>query len=431
MSSSSVSALPLSLLGPAPLTSALSSRRHPSGFFVRGDPSQLNKIVRKARTRPEKGRRASECSTASDETYPSALHPYPMPAWPPSTDYRPSFSTDRPFLQLPSLGSSFHTGAAPPPPPRLDTTQWRAYAPTTGAWVDPNRNDADRFGPPTRRSSLGEFKLSGTSTSTTTTMAGQPAPYAATLSSLQEEQRPRLRKAFSSTSVPTDEHGHPHPHRVYQDQHEQHHHAPQGFRGSPYPTPTFSPTSNTFFDAHPGYHHASASGVTATTSAFTSAPHMSYDASPFASSYHPIAPSQPSSSSLSGAATKGARALTHSYHTPSPDHSPLHQVVGLPALVETVPPLGHPAHPATTTSERHSPRSSTSYAPLPPMQARFASNSSATTSHAPWQPAQTLAPAQSQAQGYGGYASYAPLPTTTAPMSAPSQWSPAPIRSAY
>jgi len=235
-------------------TSSSPSCRHPSGFFVRGDPSQLAKIVRKARTRPEKGRRASECSTASDEAYPSSLHPYPMPTWPPSTDYRSSFSSDRPTLQLPSFGSSFNP-LAPPSRSSSETTQWRAYAPTTGAWVDPHRGDGDRFGPP-RRSSLGEFKLAPSSM-----LAGEPSGYSSTLSSLQEENRPRARKASTSSCMPHDE---PHHHHAYLNEHPSSQHAiAQGFSASPYPTPTFSPTTNTFFEAAPsssaqshGYHHS-------------------------------------------------------------------------------------------------------------------------------------------------------------------------------
>ncbi|GAA5904244.1 hypothetical protein JCM8208_006815 [Rhodotorula glutinis] len=390
--------------------------QHPSGFFVRGDPSQLSKIVRKARTRPEKGRRASECSTASDETYPSTLHPYPMPAWPPTNDYRSSFPTDRPPLQLPSFGSSFSAAGAPRT--SSETTQWRAYAPTTGAWLDPNRGDGERYAPP-RRSSLGEFKLTPSSM-----LAGDASGYTSTLSSLQEEHRPRLRKASSSNCMPGDE---PHHQHAYLDGHHsssQQHGVAQGFSASPYPTPTFSPTSNTFFEAAPspshGYHHSASAG--SSSSAFVPASHMAYEPSPFASSYHPIAPS------------KGG---AHSYHTPSPEQSPLQEVVGLPGLVETVPPLAHHAHPASTANgsgEYASPRSGVSYAPLAPLQARYAGSPSALSglTHVPWQPSQggqgySSTPSSSlSSQPYG----FAPPP---APAQAqPSPWSPAPIRhSAY
>ncbi|GAA5844206.1 hypothetical protein JCM9279_001725 [Rhodotorula babjevae] len=398
--------------------------QHPSGFFVRGDPSQLVKIVRKARTRPEKGRRASECSTASDEAYPASLHPYPMPAWPPSTDYRSSFSTDRPPLQLPSFGSSFNPLSAPSRS-SSETTQWRAYAPTTGAWLDPNRGDGDRFGPP-RRSSLGEFKLTPSSM-----LGGESSGYSSTLSSLQEENRPRARKA--SASYPDE----PHHHHAYLGEHASpsHHDIAQGFSASPYPTPTFSPTSNTYFEAAPssaahahGYHHSAGPS----SSAFVSASHMSYEPSPFASSYHPVAPS------------KGG---AHSYHTPSPDQSPLQEVVGLPGLVETVPPMGHPAHPSSSATsggdygqaqhgDRHaSPRSAVSYAPLATLQTRYAASPSSISglTHAPWQPSQggqgysTSTSAGLSSQPYG----FAPPPPSTAPQPQ-SQWSPAPIRhSAY
>jgi len=351
-----------------------------------------------------------------------------MPTWPPSTDYRSSFSSDRPTLQLPSFGSSFNP-LAPPSRSSSETTQWRAYAPTTGAWVDPHRGDGDRFGPP-RRSSLGEFKLAPSSM-----LAGEPSGYSSTLSSLQEENRPRARKASTSSCMPHDE---PHHHHAYLNEHPSSQHAiAQGFSASPYPTPTFSPTTNTFFEAAPsssaqshGYHHSAGPS----SSAFVSASHMAYEPSPFASSYHPIAPS------------KGG---AHSYHTPSPDQSPLQEVVGLPGLVETVPPIGHPAHPSSSATnggdygqaqhgDRHaSPRPSVSYAPLAPLQTRYAASPSSISglTHAPWQPSQagqgystpTSAGLSSQPYGFAP-----PPPPTAAPHSQSSQWSPAPIRhSAY
>ncbi|BGP51776.1 hypothetical protein JCM10450v2_007732 [Rhodotorula kratochvilovae] len=393
---------------------------HPSGFFVRGDPGQLTKIVRKARTRPEKGRRASECSTASDEGLVSH-HPYPMPAWPP-VDYRSSFSTDRPTFQLPSFGSSFNNAV----PPRPETTQWRAYAPSTGSWFDPNRDDADRYSAPPRRASLGEFKLSPSG-------AAQPAPYQSTLSSLQEE-RPRLRKSASSLCVTTG--GEVQPHDIYGQQ-QTHDAAEQGFRSSPYPTPTFSPTTASYFPSAAQTVPPQGYLASGATGAYTTAPHhshLTHEPSPFTASYQPVAPKD------------GGAPQQQPYQTPSPEHSPLQEVVGLPALSQTVPPLGHPAHPATAASgngadldprsyallqqhsqEGQSPRSS--YAPLPPMQSRYSLSGPSSAAH--WQPHHAYQPQHNQPQQqYNTSYGYAPPPSQNQPQQQ-AQWSPAAIRSAY
>ncbi|GAA6057090.1 hypothetical protein JCM3770_002074 [Rhodotorula araucariae] len=397
---------------------------HPSGFFVRGDPSQLNKIIRKARTRPEKERRASECSTASDEGL-IAHHPYAMPAWPP-VDYRSSISTDCAALQLPSFASSFHGGRLVPRP----EVQWRAYAPSTGSWFDPTREEHDYHGGPPRRASLGEFKISGPT-------LGQNAPYNATLPSLREE-RPRLRKAASSLCIATG--GEVHPYDAYSDQ-QAHDTASQGFRSSPYPTPTFSPTSASFFDAVSQTVPPQGYPTSGATEVYTTAPqhsHLTYEPSPFAASYQPVAP-------------EDAARQQAPYQTPSPEHSPLQGAVEHPAFVETVPPLGHPAHPVTAASgssaevaprpyaqpqaqaqvqlhpqEGQSPRSS--YAQLAPMQSRYSVSGPSSAAHwgsqHAYQSQHAYPPQQHHQHQYSNSYGYAP-------PQHPTQWSPASVRATY
>ncbi|GAA6004530.1 uncharacterized protein JCM10292_005658 [Rhodotorula paludigena] len=393
---------------------------HPSGFFVRGDPSQLTKIIRKARNRPEKGgRRASECSAASDEGFPSSA-PYSLPAWQPS-DYRSSLGTDRPVLQLPSFGQSFNTSQ-----PRHETTQWRAYAPATASWFDPSREDvADRYTTAPRRSSLGEFKL---------TPSGQ-ATYTSSLSSLHEE-RPRLRKAASSLCIQTSSS------LAAVGEDEQENQAlydsetvpptGPGFRPSPYPTPTFSPTTSTFFTNATTVppHDYVPNGATAAYSHHQPHSHLTYEPSPFAASYQPIAP--PAHSGKDVASDAGA----HSYHTPSPDNSPLQQVVGLPALSQTVPPSDPASHhdvdprqlvtnSGVVGAADSSPRSS--YAPLPTLQSRFGLPPSSSYSHQQLHSSQYTTSGMSDAYRAPQHAQYYPpaLPHST------TQWSPAPIRTAY
>ncbi|BGP35469.1 hypothetical protein JCM10296v2_007307 [Rhodotorula toruloides] len=276
---------------------------HPSGFFVRGDPSKLNQIIRKPRNRPEKGRRVSTTSSMASDEMPVAYEPPAvphLPAWTsaPAT-LAPSFSA-RTSVNLPSLSSSFTS--------RNDLVQWRNYTPTTGGWLDPNRADAsDRFSATPRRSSLGDFKLAAPTCS-----SGLPGV---------QEARPPLRKAASSLTVQTQNLVPEQPY--FQPATED---CQPGFRPSPYPTPTFSPTTNTFFSAANGsahaYYAAPAAGPAWTPAQHVQPhSHLAYEPSPFAPSYQPIASTKttPSHDQLS-------------YHTPSPDASPLQSTASLPGI---------------------------------------------------------------------------------------------------
>ncbi|ORY55955.1 hypothetical protein BCR35DRAFT_309928 [Leucosporidium creatinivorum] len=192
---------------------------HPTGFFTRGDASNLEGIIRKIRSRPEKGKRAgnrrvSVASTGSmdGEDYSPTGHPMPL-ALPPSpfAQYTPTTSTS---------SSSSHQG---PPPRHADITTWRAYTPATSSWQPASSSNApapyDRYS--NRRSSIPDFKF---------------AP-SMTLSPTKEEtvteERPRLRKAASSLCIQTTNH--------------HTNHGETGFHQSPYPTPTISPSYNSYF----------------------------------------------------------------------------------------------------------------------------------------------------------------------------------------
>ncbi|BGO95729.1 hypothetical protein JCM10020v2_007451 [Rhodotorula toruloides] len=274
---------------------------HPSGFFVRGDPSKLTQIVRKPRNRPEKGRRVSTTSSMASDEMPIAYEPPAvphLPAWTTAPEYqRPPFSA-RTSVNLPSLSSSFAS--------RNEFVQWRNYAPTTGGWLDPNRADAsDRFSAMPRRSSLGDFKLAAPTFS-----SGLPGV---------QEARPPLRKAASSLTVQTQNLV---PQQPYFEPASED--CQPGFRPSPYPTPTFSPTTNTFFTATNGsahdYYAAPAAGPAWTPAQHVQQhSHVAYDPSPFPPAYQPIAPTKitPTHDQLS-------------YHTPSPDASPLQSTASLP-----------------------------------------------------------------------------------------------------
>ncbi|GAA5892717.1 hypothetical protein JCM6882_000563 [Rhodosporidiobolus microsporus] len=359
---------------------------HPTGFFVRGDPSKLNQIVRKARNRPEKGRRISMCSVASDD-YAAAAPP--MPQWNPP-DFRPQYGADRqslPSLQhLPSFVSTL------PPAPRFDpVTQWRNYSPSTSTWLDPNRPEAeDRFAgaPSYRRASLGDFKL--------TAPSGQAS--FAPLPSLQEE-RPRLRKALSSQELPTV--GTLGPTDGYHHVQPQQAEHPSVVRTSPYPTPTFESTAPAYFSSHAAPAPPAAHDYYAHPSSHAHS-HLTYDPigaassaahhAPFSSTYEPVAPAS-SVSPTKQLSASGMPLPSPSYggSDPSPTQSPTsgtlslptvggahldpRQLVGVahhyggdardPSPTEYVPPVQQQPQQAAYGAEA-SPR--TLYQPLPKMQ---------------------------------------------------------------
>lgn len=232
------------------LTFSLPYYSHPTGFFLRGDASQLEGIIRKIRSRPEKGKRAGNRRVSvasagsmdsmdeyppSSQSMPLALPPVHQSGWQ-APDFRPQYAEDRrplttflpsfqsPFAHYTPTTSTSTSSAHPAPPPRhADITTWRAYTPATSTWQPASSSNApapyDRYA--NRRSSIPDFKF---------------AP-SMTLSSTKEEtvveERPRLRKAASSLCIQTTNH--------------HTNHGETGFHQSPYPTPTISPSYNSYF----------------------------------------------------------------------------------------------------------------------------------------------------------------------------------------
>lgn len=300
---------------------------HPTGFFLRGDSSQLEGIIRKIRARPEKGKRAgnrrvSVASMGSMDGMEGQSPPHSMSlALPPvhqsgwqAPDFRPQYAEDRRPLTtfLPSFQSPFTNYTAStstsspsqqgPPPRHADITTWRAYTPATSSWQPASSSTGpapyDRFS--NRRSSIPDFKF---------------AP-SMTLSSTKEEalveERPRLRKAASSLCIQTTNH--------HTNQGE------NGFRQSPYPTPTISPSYNSYFPS---------SNAQVSVGAECS-PHSQPSALP----YTPFVPPQ-------------QQQIPHHHHQ---QHQQLQQHRGS---------FSHPALPSPTTSDStpHSPPHA-EYAPL-------------------------------------------------------------------
>ncbi|GAA5887904.1 hypothetical protein JCM6882_000796 [Rhodosporidiobolus microsporus] len=103
---------------------------HPTGFFVRGDNSQLDGITRKTRSRPEKTRKSSAVSNNSaEDDGPAGLD------WAPATTYS--------SYQPPGVGPSSFTSPfgyaqqpqptyQPPVVPQGDYSGWRSY--TSPSW---------------------------------------------------------------------------------------------------------------------------------------------------------------------------------------------------------------------------------------------------------------------------------------------------------
>lgn len=212
------------------------SCRHPSGFFVRGDPSLLPGIVRKTRNRPSK-RRASASSAVSNERSDGSTPPPPIPQWAPPTEYQPQY-TDEHNSSLhsygvvptfnPSLDSLRTIGdqqaaasAASSVPPITSGTNdtWRAYTPPTWNFSGTSGNLPQQ--PPGRRTSVSDFKIS--------------APISPRSTNKTELPSPRLRKVPSSISIQNTSS----PNYQHQ-QHEEPLYSPASHRSTPYPTPTFN-----------------------------------------------------------------------------------------------------------------------------------------------------------------------------------------------
>ncbi|KAI5475289.1 hypothetical protein MNV49_001671 [Pseudohyphozyma bogoriensis] len=181
---------------------------HPSGFFLRGDPSKLHGIVRKTRNRPEKGagRRASASSIQSsgmEDDEDDHEPPPPMPAWPPM-DVRQygGYQDDRRplhhFNSAPSFQSSFPS--VRPMHHHPEPITWRPYTPT---WADDNSQPAIQ-----RRAS--DYSMPPIS------------PRSKKLDLIGNGSGPRKAGSLSI-----------HPHAAMADDDEFH---------SPYPTPTFQPS---------------------------------------------------------------------------------------------------------------------------------------------------------------------------------------------
>ncbi|GAA6037524.1 hypothetical protein JCM8097_008237 [Rhodosporidiobolus ruineniae] len=427
---------------------------HPSGFFVRGDATKLNQIIRKARNRPDKGRRISMCSVTSDDYAPPP--PIPMPQWQPP-DFRPQFGADR--QPLPSLHNlpSFVTTLNPPQHYEA-VTQWRNYSPSTSSWLDPNRADPeDHFdGPAYRRASLGDFKLNPTGTSSSSFVPGNLAAL--------PEGRPGLRKAVSSQELPTV--GSLASGAGYQQQQQP---QPSGavessFRSSPYPTPTFDSSASNYFASHgataaysgyPAVHPQQQEYASAASHHYAPpshpAPHshLTYEPIPshFSSSYEPVAPNKAAGSLNHPPSNRSPSPYAHGTHSPSPTQSPTQHSVPLPGtesssssvldprhLVGGVPALHHHTYAAGAPSSSAAEYASQTVPPSGPSSVAQQQQPYDASPRTPYSGLPRMAvPPSSQyfPSSYQPTAAYAqqqhqaPGSTTFQP------WSPPPIRTAY
>ncbi|GAA5871494.1 hypothetical protein JCM8547_001358 [Rhodosporidiobolus lusitaniae] len=164
---------------------------HPSGAFIRGDSSQLQAIVRKARTRPEKTRRNSAVSTGSAEDVPeqswssgeyqpydhggagpsfSSANPFTFTAVPPGQpmQYQPPVLPTDYHAQWKSYTSPTWQHAHVPPPPPAESCDPQRYGfagapplPSPGALppVQYERLVPESQHQALRRSSLSDFKV--------------------------------------------------------------------------------------------------------------------------------------------------------------------------------------------------------------------------------------------------------------------------------
>ncbi|GAA5863694.1 hypothetical protein JCM8547_003695 [Rhodosporidiobolus lusitaniae] len=426
---------------------------HPTGHFVRGDPSRLTQIVRKARNRPEKGRRVSMCSVASDDFSGQAQPPVPsMPQWQ-APAFSPQYGADR--LPLPSLSSlpSFVPTLHPAPRFETNVTQWRNYSPATSSWLDPNRADPEDRLAGYRRGSLQEWDLP----------SHQPAAYAPGLPPLAERPT-QLRKAISSNEVPTlNSIGATEP-LAYASRPPQQQQEANAFRTSPYPTPVFESSASTYFSQHtlssmagqqhePTYSAPPHSFSSAAPTGLPSHSHLTYEPipshshpTPFSSNYEPVVRSP----SKSLAAVASGVPLPSPSHSPaygsssvSPTQSPTQGHVPLPVHGATEQPHFDPRSLVNGSSLQHYAVSAdsqtvppTDYAPPHQHQQGYygagAANESPRGSYSQLPRMSLLGVNEHQSQQQQQYTPYQPQQHSAQPLpSHLAAWSPAPIRTAY
>ncbi|GAA6017030.1 hypothetical protein JCM11491_006135 [Sporobolomyces phaffii] len=234
---------------------------HQSGYFTRGDASQISRITRRPRTnRPRRpsvaASNASNVSGGSDEREAS----YPAVAWATQDAATSYFSGDGPEAHPASnsLGQAYPTYTPVPgdrPAPDF-ANKWRNYSPATAGFTTATPSVA---GSPERqrRASMPTFNYLSNGQS----QSGGGAPHAAVspnsappsyipLPSLSEgrvmEARPSHRSAYSTTSIPTIARlpEIPSPTLMHQQPPRG---GSNGFRASEYPTPSFDSSTNVFF----------------------------------------------------------------------------------------------------------------------------------------------------------------------------------------
>lgn len=245
---------------------------HPSGFFRRGDNSQLSSITRKARNRSTAKRRASTSSAVSND-HSDGSPPPPLPAqttWQPP-DFRPQNAEERqglPSLLAPRFSSPFG------PPPALQhaegsssgsTLVWKPYSPT--GWTQ--ASTSSRSHEPTddvqhrRRTSVSDYKISATGLISPRTSKPElellPPPTlvpklhksASSLAMGSYRQQPQQQQQ----QVQTVDYAHDDRHHqaMFLPPRDDQSHA-SGSHSSPYPTPTFT------YNQQPSYYAHEASG---------------------------------------------------------------------------------------------------------------------------------------------------------------------------
>ncbi|GAA6064183.1 hypothetical protein JCM10212_002925 [Sporobolomyces blumeae] len=221
---------------------------HASGYFVRGDASQLSRITRRPRTsRPRRASTmASNMSTTSDNESPS----WPAQGLP--VDYFENGSPDTAHPAMP-----FHMPFYPVPGTTCTPefiARWKSYKPATASWSDPLPSPN---GPPVdrqRRASTGVTDYPSPHEQAypqalpfSQASVSAPAP-GFTLPRIPES-RPQPRQSYTMPTLPTISSlpSLPSPTEPGAGPSSQPLGGGGGFRAPLYPTPTFCPSTNTFF----------------------------------------------------------------------------------------------------------------------------------------------------------------------------------------
>ncbi|GAA5833112.1 hypothetical protein JCM3766R1_001398 [Sporobolomyces carnicolor] len=345
---------------------------HQSGYFTRGDASQISRITRRPRSnrpavrRPSNASCKSQMSAGSDEREGS----YPAVAWATQDSSTPYYHGEGSSFDATSNSGPFASFTPVPgdgPAPAF-ANKWRNYSPATAGFTNPARDNAAAV-ERQRRASMPVLDYSSNeqyqdARQMMTSPSSAPPTYAPLPS--VAERRPTHRTNYSTNSIPTlsrlpeipQPQQSPQQQPLALPQHLGRGHGQGGgqvgFRASEYPTPAFDSSTNVFF-TQPTFVPPPPRGATN----LPTVPRSS-QAKNFLSELK-FDPTYYGPTSAHGSPPMCAAALPSpsehgSMGTPSPHLSPTHELPPSSTVYASIPPR-QPQQPTSPYYEHYSPSS--------------------------------------------------------------------------